>query len=268
VNEKDFINKVHEIETKLDYIFLDKKLILEAFTHSSFSNESNLVKLNNNERLEFLGDAVLGLIIAQTLMNMMPTKDEGELSRRRSSLISRNTLCEISLSLGLNEYLLLGKGERISSGDKKSSILCSLFEAVVGAIYMDGGLESARKFINKVFKKHFSEMLEISSFKVLDNKSYFQEKIQHLYKKTPSYMILETWGLEHDKYFKVGVFINGKKITEAVGKSKKEAEKLAAGKAIEIMGFLKNSNSTKVDEVFEINFLSEDLKKQFVTIDQ
>lgn len=230
-------------QSKLGHQFNQSELLLQALTHSSFFNERNLRKNEvraDNERLEFLGDAVIGLAVAQSLMKRFPKASEGKLSRWRSSLVSRKTLAEIALNLGMNDWILLGRGERQTGGAVKVSILAGLFEAVVGALYLDAGLDKATLFLHEAYEPWLialTELKESEARKLFDMKTHLQEKTQEMYRTVPSYQLVETWGPEHEKTFKVEIQITGRSVAFGEGKSKKEAEQKAAQAALELLGF-------------------------------
>jgi ribonuclease III len=218
-------------------------------THSSYSNECAGLRndasapappLEDNERLEFLGDAVIGLVIAQTLMELFPNASEGKLSRWRSNLVSRKTLAEIALGLGLGDFVFLGRGEVRTGGAEKRSILAAVLEAIIGALYLDGGMEKASFFLMKIYRPWLSSLTngDENVFKMMDKKTHLQEKTQSLYKAAPVYRLVEAWGPEHEKTFRVEILIEGKIVATGDGKSKKEAEQQAASQALELMGLL------------------------------
>lgn len=230
-------------QSKLSHEFKDEGLLLQALTHSSFFNEKNGQKTklhSDNERLEFLGDAVIGLVIAQSLMERFPKASEGKLSRWRSSLVSRKTLAEIALSLGMNDWILLGRGERRTGGAVKVSILAGVFEAVVGALYLDTGLDKVNDFLREAYAPWLTALTELKDSearKLFDMKTHLQEKTQELYRVVPTYRLVDAWGPEHEKTFKVEIQIIGKSVAHGEGRSKKEAEQKAAQSALEILGF-------------------------------
>ena len=231
-------------QSQLSHQFRNTELLLQALTHSSCFNERYTNKKTevraDNERLEFLGDAVIGLLVAQILMERFPKAAEGKLSRWRSSLVSRKTLAEIALSLGMNDWLLLGRGERQTGGAVKTSILAGVFEAIVGALYLDAGMEKVSQFLRDSYDPwliSLTQLKESEARKLFDMKTHLQEKTQELYRMVPSYQLLETWGPEHEKTFKVEIKIIGKHVAFGEGKSKKEAEQKAAQIALEILGF-------------------------------
>jgi ribonuclease-3 len=223
-------------EKKTNIYFKDKKLLEQAFIHRSYINENSGTKLSHNERLEFLGDAVLELIITDYLYNKYPEKDEGELTAYRSSLVNAIIVGDIALHLGMNEFLLLSKGEAKDVGKARSYILANTYEAYVGAVYLDQGYEVAREFIAKTL---FGKIEDIVAKKLWrDSKSLVQEKAQEYLNVTPSYKVLHESGPDHDKYFTMGIYFGGVFVAEGKGKSKQESEQDAAHKALEIKEWL------------------------------
>ncbi len=216
--------------------FKNKKLLEQAFIHRSYINESNGSNLSHNERLEFLGDAVLELIITDYLYNKYPDRDEGDLTAYRSALVNAVTIGESALELGMNDYLLLSKGEAKDSGRARSYILANTYEAYVGAVYIDQGYEVAKQFISKTL---FGKIDTIVAKKLWrDAKSLVQEKAQEYLSVTPSYRVISEVGPDHDKHFTIGVFFGDEKIAIGKGKSKQEAEQAAARSALEIKDWL------------------------------
>lgn len=230
---------VSQIESVLGHTFLRTELLTEALTHSSYSNETATpeYKLPDNERFEYLGDAVIGLAVAESLMNLFPNATEGKLSRLRSHLVSRKTLAEIALEFSMNEWVLLGRGEARTGGATKKSILAGLFESVVGALYLDAGLEKSKAFLARAYATQYKLLNsdKADARHVHDIKTFLQEKTQSMYKTTPVYKLVETWGLEHEKFFKVEVQISGKAVALGEGRSKKDAEQEAARIAMETL---------------------------------
>lgn len=214
-------------ESKIDYTFTEKDLIKKAVTHSSYSNDRKMDKLKNNERLEFLGDAVLELCTSDFLYKEYPKKPEGELTRLRASIVCEPTLAECARNIGLPDYLILGKGEENTGGRYRDSIVSDAFEAVIGAIYLDGGLEKAKSFItryvlNDIENKHL----------FYDSKTILQEIIQRDYKKRVSYELISESGPDHNKDFKVAVLLDESVLGTGTGKTKRKAEQQAAYEAI------------------------------------
>lgn len=221
-----------QLQGTLGYHFKDPALLEEAFRHSSYVNEQIDNDLRDNERLEFLGDAVLNLAIGRLLMEAYPHWREGELSRIRANMVNETQLAAIARALDLGHYLLLGKGEMQTSGHEKSSILANAMEAVIAAVYLDGGFESAFVFIERQFGELITTAPDLNSGQ--DYKSRLQEAVQGKTKETPSYHVVEELGPDHDKTFCVMMTV-GDIQTQGVGKSKKLAEQDAARSALEMM---------------------------------
>ncbi len=225
-----------QFEKKTNIIFNDKKLLEQAFIHRSYINENTGSQLSHNERLEFLGDAVLELIVTDYLYNKYPDQDEGSLTAYRSSLVNAIIIGEVALGLGMNEYLLLSKGEAKDVGKARGYILANTYEAYVGAVYLDRGYEVVKDFIAKTL---FGKIDTIIAKKLWrDHKSLIQEKSQEYLNITPSYKVLNEVGPDHDKHFTIGIFFGDELIAEGKGKSKQEAEQEAARGALEIKEWL------------------------------
>lgn len=220
------------IETRLNYEFQDKDLLIRALTHKSSHNENVESSKGHNEVLEFLGDAVLGLVLAEELISTFPKIDEGDLSRLRASLVSEPTLAEMALQEGLSAALRLGKGERLAGGQLKPRLMSSVFEAVVGAIFSDGGFDSARRYVTQVFRDRLSQV-DPQNLYFADHKTRLQERLQETKKKTPIYEVLREEGPDHEKTFHVKVSLGSEMLAEGQGRSKKQAEQEAARKALE-----------------------------------
>jgi ribonuclease-3 len=221
-----------EIEQQLQYKFRDKNLLVEALRHSSYVNELADSNLRDNERLEFLGDAVLNLIVGHILMHRYPDIKEGELSRSRANLVNESQLAEMARSFELGAYILLGRGEIQTHGREKNSILADTYEAIVAAVYLDGGFDAAFKIIEANFLQLINELH--SAVNNYDYKSRLQEMLQVGQGSMPKYSIIREEGPDHDKTF----WIELKAVdieTQGSGKSKKAAEQDAARKALEIL---------------------------------
>lgn len=223
------ITSIPTIEEKIAYTFKDKKLLLLAFIHRSFINENRAKALEHNERLEFLGDSVLGLLMAEFLYRQLPTTSEGDLSNLRSRLVEAPSCMNYLLSLHVEEHILLGKGERLSDGRGRSSILADLFEAIVGAIFLDGGIESVSSFLFKRCRKEIDEILKTPT---KNWKALLQDFSQKKYKESPAYKVIEETGPDHRKHFLVAVYIQKEEKGRGEGISKKQAEQLAAEMAL------------------------------------
>lgn len=214
---------------KINYEFKNEKLLRIALTHSSFAHEakSNIV---NNERFEFLGDAVLELVISSFIFDQFPELPEGELTKFRASIVCEGTLAKIARELNLGEFIKLGKGEEHTGGRERDSILADAMEAIFGAVFLDSGIEEAKKFIIELMKNSIFELRK--SFKLNDCKTYLQEIIQSKSKNSLEYTIVEEKGPAHDKIFVVEVTHCGNILGKGSGKNKKEAEQNAAFDAI------------------------------------
>ena len=223
------------LEKKIGVEFKNKDFLLSAMTHRSYLNEHKEATQDHNERLEFLGDAVLELVITDFLFTKYPDKPEGELTAVRAALVNTNSLAEASTKLGLNDYLLLSKGEAKDTGRARVYILANSFVSVIGAMYMDQGYEVAKDFIGRQLFALTDKIVEKRLWQ--DAKSRFQEMAQEHAGVTPNYETLSQVGPDHDRVFTVGVFLGDKKIAEGNGRAKQEAEQAAAEKAIEIKGW-------------------------------
>jgi ribonuclease-3 len=224
-----------KLESILGVEFSDKKTLLSAVTHRSYLNENRTATQEHNERLEFLGDAVLELVITDYLFSKYPEKPEGELTSVRAALVNTNTLAEASTKLGVNEFMLLSKGESKDTGRARQYILANAFEALVGAIYLDQGYPKARDFIAG---RLFDMTDDIVAKKLWqDAKSRFQEMAQEHAGVTPAYKTLREDGPDHNREFTVGVYLKDVLIAEGSGKAKQEAEQKAAEKALQVKGW-------------------------------
>lgn len=218
------------LEKKLELDFKDKDLLVQAFVHRSYLNEDPDFRLDQNERLEFLGDAVIELIVTEYLYKRYPEKAEGELTNWRAALVNAKMLMSIAEELGFNDFLLLSRGELKEIGKARQYILANTFEAVVGAIYLDAGYGEAEAFIAKCLLPKLPEIISKELFK--DAKSQFQEEAQEKSGVTPAYKVLKDWGPDHQKKFVVGVFLGSEIVAEGEGSSKQEAEEEAAKEAL------------------------------------
>ncbi len=223
-------------EDKFSLKFKNKDLLLQALTHRSYLNEKPSWRLGHNERLEFLGDAVLELVVTEELYGKFPERPEGELTSFRAALVNARMLSDVSMEIGLNDFMLLSRGEAKDVGRARQYILANAFEALVGAIYLDQGYAAARDFIGHVVMPRLTEVLEKKLYK--DPKSLFQEEAQERVGITPSYDVLQEWGPDHDKHFIVGVFLGKEKIAEGEGPSKQNAQEEAARNALHIKGWV------------------------------
>ncbi|RUM90559.1 MAG: ribonuclease III [Thermovibrio sp.] len=230
--------KLVELERRLGYSFKDRNLLRRALIHRSFSFEKEVGE--NYEVLEFLGDAVIGLIVSEELIKRFPDKTEGELSQIRAFLVSEPSLAELARTIDLGEFLYLGKGERRSGGKTKSSILCDVFEAVFGALYLDASFEKAKEVFKEKFLDKLWQILD-SAVTYKDFKSYLQEVTQRDFKVLPEYSLIRVEGPEHDKTFYVECRVRELK-TEGTGKSKKSAEQSAAKEMLRALGVIGEKN--------------------------
>ena len=228
---KDF----SEFEKKVNINFNDKKLLQQAFVHRSFTNERAGKNLQHNERLEFLGDAVLELSSTKFLYNKFPDVTEGEMTAYRSALVNTETLSKKAGELKMGDFLLLSKGEKACQKGRKH-ILANTFEAFTGALYIDKGFEVVDEFLHNYLFEYIDEILEKKLHK--DPKSYFQELAQEKVKITPEYKLIEHIGPDHDRRFVMGVYLGDKLISEGRGTSKQKAEVDAAKNGLEKMGWI------------------------------
>lgn len=231
-DERSIEADLSTLETILGYTFFNKEHLLTAITHRSYLNEHREATQDHNERLEFLGDAVLELVVTDHLFRMYPEKPEGELTAIRAALVNTNSLSDAALKLAVNDYLLMSKGEARDMGRARQYILANVFEAFVGALYLDQGYDASKSFIAKHLFGKTDEIVEKRLWQ--DPKSRFQEMAQEHSSVTPTYETLGQEGPDHDRVFTVGVFLGKQKIAEGQGRSKQEAEQAAAIKGIEI----------------------------------
>ena len=224
-----------KFEEKLNITFKNKDLLMQAFLHRSYLNENKGLKMNHNERLEFLGDAVLELVVTEFLFAKYPKKPEGDLTSYRAALVNTITLSNVAGGLGMNDFLLLSKGEAKDTGRARQYILANTFESFVGALYLDGGYENAKDFIAKNLLPLTDEIVEKGLWQ--DAKSRFQEVAQEKMSITPQYKTVQEVGPDHAKNFVVGVYLGDEKAGEGEGKSKQEAEQAAAQNALDAKGW-------------------------------
>jgi ribonuclease-3 len=228
--------KFSDFEKKIKVVFKDKNLLEQAFTHRSYINENPNTKIPHNERLEFLGDAVLELIVTDFLYKKYPGYTEGELTAVRSALVNAIIISEIASDIGMNDYLLLSKGEAKDFGKARQYILANTYEAFVGAMYLDQGYDVVNTFISKTLLPKTEEIVNKKLWR--DAKSLVQEKAQEFVSVTPAYKVLNQSGPDHDKHFTVGIYFGKDLIAEGKGKSKQEAEQSAALAALKVKNWL------------------------------
>jgi ribonuclease III len=221
-----------DFEKKIKVDFKSKDLLKQAFIHRSYINENGSSQLAHNERLEFLGDAVLELSVTDFLYKKYPSHTEGELTALRSALVNAVIISSVAESIGMNDYLLLSKGEAKDRGKARQYILANTYEAIIGAIYMDQGYAAADKFIIETLLPKTEEIVNKKLWR--DAKSLVQEKAQEFVQCTPMYKVLQESGPDHDKHFTVGIYFNKDQIALGKGKSKQEAEQAAALAALKI----------------------------------
>lgn len=239
---KSPINLLEKAEQNIGYSFCNKSLLLEALTHKSYYHENRDKAGVYNERLEFLGDSVIGLVIVEYLFLHEYTYTEAVLAKIKSYIVSEPVFAAIAQELSLGQCLLLGKGEKTTGGMTKKSILANTFESVIGAVYLDAGFDKTRKIIQGLFKQRIASAIESGDF--FDYKTELQEKSQFLYGCLPEYRIIREHGDEHQRIFTVAVYLQGKRLGAASGSRKKEAESLAAKKAL-----VRLSKSSEIDEI-------------------
>ena len=222
---------MEKLEKRLGYMFENPALLQEALTHSSYANEHGMARVECNERLEFLGDAVLSTVVAEYLYRTYPDVEEGNLSKHRAALVCESALADFARELNLGDYLLLGKGEAKNNGNERDSILSDCFESVIAAIYLDGGMRAAEKFIHRHLLQEAGRM-DLGR----DYKTELQEVIQQNPEEKLRYVHVGEEGPDHDKTFLVEIRLNSNVIATGKGHSKKQAEQNAAAEALKLMG--------------------------------
>lgn len=225
-----------DFEKKIKVNFKDKNLLKQAFTHRSYINENPKTNISHNERLEFLGDAVLELIVTDFLYRKYPQYTEGELTALRSALVNAVIISEVASQIGMNDYLLLSKGEAKDFGKARQYILANTYEALIGAMYLDLGYDTVDHFVAKTLLPKTEEIVNKKLWR--DAKSLVQEKAQEFVLVTPAYKVLHESGPDHDKHFTVGIYFGTELIAEGKGKSKQEAEQSAALAALKAKNWL------------------------------
>ena len=221
------------LQSALDYQFGNARLLEEALTHKSYVNEQRTVVCTDNERLEFLGDAVLSLVVSEQLIALLPQSPEGALSKHKARLVSESILAGVAKRLMLGPCLRLGRGEELSKGREKESLLADAVEAVIAAVHLDGGLEASRRVVARLFGQEFSQVASQRHRPGEDDyKTQVQEWCQRRFDSLPSYSVVRESGPDHDKLFEVEVSVNGEVVGRGTGRSKKEAEQSAAKQAL------------------------------------
>lgn len=226
-----------DIEDKIGLEFKNKNLLKTAFIHRSYLNEHPKERLGHNERLEFLGDSVLGFIVSDYLFEKFPKHPEGDLTNFRSSIVNAKILSVVARELDLGQYLFLSRGEEATGGRDRQYLLANTYESLLGAIYLDSGTETSTKFIHKTLLPHLKTIIEKKLYK--DYKSQLQEIAQAKFNITPNYNIVSEKGPDHTKTFETGAYLHKKLLAKGTGKSKQDAEQEAAKLALEKLGKLK-----------------------------
>lgn len=225
--------RVAALEGKLLFAFVDQKLALSALTHKSYTNEHREEGATDNERLEFLGDAVVDLAISHRLMQRFPSATEGELSKLRALIVNEESLARVARQIGLGQMLLLGRGEELTGGRDKNSVLADALEAVIGAVYWSGGLERTMELIDRLFGEAIAGVADGRSGQ--DYKTQLQESVQTRLRLSPRYRVVSESGPDHEKVFEVEVTIGSDLYARASGRSKKEAEQAAARQTLRML---------------------------------
>lgn len=220
-----------ELEKKISYRFVDRKLLERALTHKSFANELR-GRVEHNEKLEFIGDAVIDLLLGEMLFFQFPNDTEGNLSKKRASLVNEDVLSQQAKTLNLSKHLKLGRGEISTGGSEKPRLLASTFEALIGAVYLDSGIEEAKKIVFELFQESMAQFQDQADY-ALDFKTRLQELVQAKLKQTPYYELIKEEGPAHQKIFYVAVKISDQILGEGQGVNKKAAEQKAAENALE-----------------------------------
>lgn len=227
-------NEISKLEEKIGFVAQDKDLLRQAMVHRSYLNEHRDFALDHNERLEFLGDAVLELVTTEYLYNNF-SNPEGELTNFRSALVNGKMLAKVAGEVGLEEHLMMSRGEEKDTGKARQYLLANSVEAVIGAIYLDGGYEPAKRFISERIIVHMEDILKEKLYQ--DPKSRFQEEAQERLGVTPAYRVEKEWGPDHDKHFIIGIYLGGEKVAEGEGTSKQTAQRRAAQAGLEAKGW-------------------------------
>lgn len=230
------MNNISQFESKIGVSFRNSDLLLQALTHRSYLNENPETRVGHNERLEFLGDAVLELAVTEKLYSEFPDKPEGDLTSFRAALVNAKMLADVGADIGINDFMLLSRGEAKDVGRARQYILANAMEALIGAMYLDQGYGVARDFIHRVVLSRLPEVLDKKLYK--DPKSLFQEEAQEREGVTPTYEVLRERGPDHDKHFVVGVFLESELVAEGEGASKQIAQEEAARNGLRAKGWV------------------------------
>lgn len=224
-------HQLDDLEERIEYTFKDRSLLVRALTHSSYANECQ-IEQGDNERLEFLGDSIIGFLVSEYLLVNHPNLSEGQLSKLRAQLVSASSLFYVASGLKLGRFLRLGKGEEKSNGRKKQALLVDSIEALVSAVYLDGGMDAARRFVLKELAEDLKD-IQAGHFVFSDYKSMLQEKLQSLREALPEYAVIDESGPDHRRQFSVRLRIGGELTAQGHGETKKRAEQDAARQALE-----------------------------------
>ncbi len=230
------VHNLSQFESKISVSFKNQDLLLQALTHRSYLNENPSSRVGHNERLEFLGDAVLELAVTEKLYAEFPDRPEGDLTSLRAALVNAKMLSEVASDIGINDFLLLSRGEAKDVGRARQYILANAMEALIGAMYLDQGYDEVRDFIHRVVLSRLPDVLEKKLYK--DPKSLFQEEAQERVGVTPTYEVVREWGPDHDKHFVVGVFLGRELVAEGEGASKQQAQEEAARAGLHAKGWV------------------------------
>jgi ribonuclease-3 len=227
--------RLNELQKNLEYSFKDLELLETALTHSSYANENNLHPSKSNQRLEFLGDTIINLVVSEYLYNKYPFYPEGELTKIRAKVVCESSLALVARKIKLGDYLLLGKGEESTGGRKRDSILADASEAITGAVFLDSDYDTVKQFLVSRFETDIVRAVAKGNL-FIDYKTQLQEKLQKITKERISYNVTREEGPDHNKIFYVDVFLGSDVIGSGFGRNKKEAEQLAAREALILMG--------------------------------
>lgn len=232
IEKKRQQRKLQQLEKRIHIVFTNKILLRRALTHRSFVNEST-TSVNDNERLEYLGDSVLALVVNEYLFKFFENYPEGDLAKIKSAVVSEETLAKVATQMSLGDFILMGKGEELTGGRNRQSILANTLEAIIGAFYLDSGLTKTKKLVLQLLKKDIQRIDKLSYLR--DPKTTLQEIVQKKYKNRPYYEVIQEKGPDHNKLYTVRLIINEQHITEGAGSSKRKAECDAAKKALELI---------------------------------